>query len=37
MEHEVFPIPARHGVEVDWNRSLTRRGLLRNVDFFAPL
>lgn len=37
MEHEVFPVLARHGVQADWNRSLTRRVLLRNVDFFAPV
>ncbi len=37
MEDEVFPVLEKHGVGVDWNRSLGTRIRLSNVEFFAAV
>lgn len=37
MENEVFPVLEKHGVGVEWNRSLGTRIRLSNVEFFASV
>jgi len=37
MVDTVLPVFERHGIEVEWDRSLNKRILLKNVEYFAPL
>lgn len=37
MVNEVFPVLAKHGVEVDWNKDLGTRIKLSNVDSFISV
>jgi hypothetical protein len=37
LDGTVFPILAAHGIGITWNRELSRRILLTDVDWYVPL
>ncbi|TJZ76036.1 hypothetical protein FCG67_18640 [Rhodococcus oryzae] len=37
LDHVMFPVFRRHGIEPEWNRDLGTRVLLKNADWYTPI